>query len=245
MKVGLRAAVAATVAATLLLVGCSPGNKNESTSNNGGTSASASNQDASALVKQAADAMKQVTGFHLVLTADGKVPNLKVGKVEGDVSNSPAPVATGTATIGMGQDNPSAEAKIIYVDGHLYSDVAEPGKFTDYGNGSSIYNPTVLLDPGKGLGTLLSNLTDPKIDGTETVDGVATTKVSATSSTKDVLVLAGSKMAPEKSNPLPVTLWIANDTHRLIKAQLTAAPDATVTLNLSDFNKQVTATKPV
>lgn len=244
MKVGLRVAVAATVAATVLLVGCSPGNKNDSTSNPG-TSASASNEDASALVKQSADAMKEVTGFHLILTAEGKVPNLKVTKVEGDVSNQPAPVATGTATINMGQDNPPAEAKIVYVDEHLYSDVAEPGKFTDYGNGSSIYNPTVLLDPGKGLSTLLTNLKDPKVEGTENVDGVDTTKVSAQSSTKDILVLAGSKMAPEKSTPLPVTLWIDNATHRIIKAELTAAENATVTLNLSDFNKQVTATKPV
>ncbi|WP_396910364.1 LppX_LprAFG lipoprotein [Mycolicibacterium sp.] len=242
MKVGIRAAVAATVAAALMLTACGTDSKTDSTSAGNGTEGGG---DAAALVQQSADAMKQVTGFHLELTAEGKVPNLKVTKVVGDVSNKPAPVATGTATIQMGHDK-TQDAQIVFVDGHLYSDVAEPGKWTDYGEGSSIYNPTVLLDGGKGLATLLSNLKDAKNEGTETINGVEATKVSATSTSKDVLVLAGSNMAPEKSVDLPTTVWIANDgSHHLLKAQMSAPQDSTVTLTLSDFNKEVTATKPV
>ena len=41
-------------------------------------------------------------------------------------------------------------------------------------------------------------------------------------------------------------VWIANDdTHHLVKAELTPVPDATVTLVLSDFNKHIDVTKPV
>lgn len=235
MKFRVRAVLAATIAVGLGLTGCSPGSD----------SGTESGVDAATLVSQSAEAMKQVTGFHFELNASGKVPNLKVTKVVGDVSNKPAPVATGTATVSMGGQ--TVDAKIVYVDGHLYSDVAEPGgTFTDYGDGTSIYNATVLIDPQKGLGTLLANLKDPKVEGTEDVNGVKTTKISGTSSSKDILVLAGSRMPPEKDTSLPTTVWIADDDpHHLVKAELTPAPETSVTLTLSEFNKQVNATKPV
>lgn len=240
MKVGIRAAVAATVAAALMLTACGTDSKES------GPAGEGSGGDAAALVQQSADAMKQVTGLHLELTAEGKVPNLKVSKVVGDISTKPAPVATGSANVEVSRDN-TVDAKLIFVDGHLYSDVAEPGVWTDYGEGSAaLYNPTRLLDPNMGVANLLSNLKDTKNEGTEDVDGVKATKVTGTSTSKDVLVLAGSNVAPEKSVDLPVTVWIANDDpHRLLKAQMNATDDATVTLTLSDFNKQVTATKPV
>ncbi len=241
MKVGIRAAVAATVAAALMLTACGTDSKESSPAGEG-----SGGGDAAALVQQSADAMKQVTGLHLELTAEGKVPNLKVSKVVGDISTKPAPVATGSANVEVSRDN-TVDAKLIFVDGHLYSDVAEPGVWTDYGEGSAaLYNPTRLLDPNMGLANLLSNLKDTKNEGTEDIDGVKATKVTGTSTSKDVLVLAGSNVAPEKSVDLPVTVWIANDDpHRLLKAQMNATDDATVTLTLSDFNKQVTATKPV
>jgi lipoprotein LprA len=234
MKYGVRAVVAATVAVGFALTGCSSNN-----------SSSTSSADAATLVKQSADAMKQVTGFHFELDAQGKIPNLKVSKVVGDVSNTPALVATGTATVSMGQQ--TQDAKLVYVGGHMYSDIADPGgKFTDYGDGNSIYNATVLIDPQRGLATLLADLKDPKVDGDEDVNGVKATKISGTSSSNDILVLAGSRKPPQKEVTLPTTVWIADDgSHHLVKAELKPTPQATVDLTLSDYNKQVTATKPV
>lgn len=147
------AAATAILAVVLAIGGCSTEGDAGKASD---TAATASNGDAAMLLKQATDAMRKVTGMHVRLAVTGDVPNLRVTKLEGDISNTPQTVATGSATLLVG--NKSEDAKFVYVDGHLYSDLGQPGTYTDFGNGASIYNVSVLLDPNKGLANLLANL---------------------------------------------------------------------------------------
>jgi len=233
--------VVGAVAAGVALSGCS-----SQTSSGPNSGAPSNGSDASKLVSQSADAMKAVTGLHLVISADGKVANSKVAKLEADVAGKPAVVATGDATIQMGSGK-TADAKLIYVDGHLYSDVAEPGKFVDYGKGDSIYNLGVIFDPSNGLANALSKIKDAKEAGSETINGVATTKVTGTISSTDVAQLAGLRQAPEQAVDVPITVWIdQKDPHNLIQAKVEspASQNASLTLALSDFGKTVTAQKP-
>lgn len=153
-------------------------------------------------------------------------------------------MANGTATLTVGKS--PVDSKFVFVDGHLYSDVAEPGKFTDYGNGASIYEVSTLLDPDKGLAHLLANLQNPKVAGNEQVNGVATTKITGTSSTDDVATLAGSRLSPQNAPPTPTSVWIASDgSYHLVKIEITPVENGTVSMTLSEWGKQVTATKPV
>lgn len=227
------AVLAVTVAGAIAVAGCS----SSPTSSSGGG-------DAANLVQQSSDAMKSLSGAHFVITAEGKVPNLKVTKLEADVASKPAVAATGSATIQMGQQ--TQDAKLIYTDGHLYSDIAEPGTWVDYGPGSSIYNLSVLLDPQQGLANALAKLKDPKNQGSEDINGVKTTKITGTASTTDVAELAGARKAPEKEQTVPMTVWIATDEpHYLVRAEIDPVPDTKIVMTLSDFGKQVTATKPI
>lgn len=231
MKVGLRIAAAA-LAGGFALSACTGG------------SSTSSGEDPAATVKASAAAMSEVTGAHVLLTSDGQVPNLKAKRLEGDLSTEPAPAATGTVTLDMGSLG-EATSEFVYVDGNLYSDVAEPGKFVNYGDGNSIYSVALVLDPERGLANLLKNFQDPKDRGSEEVDGVKATKISGTASSNDVMVMAGSRMGPQDEIQLPTTLWIAQDgSNHLLKAEMEPVQDATVTLQLSDFGKQVTAEKP-
>jgi lipoprotein LprA len=235
MKFRIILAVGAAVAG-IALSGCS--SQPSSGPNNGA--------DASALVSQSATAMKGLTGAHIVITADGKVPNVKITKLSADVAAKPAVVATGDATLQMGGSN-TQDAKLIYLDGHLYSDIAEPGKWVDYGRGDSIYNLGVIFDPSQGLANALSKLKDAKNAGSDTIDGTATTKVTGTISTNDVAELAGARKAPQDAQDVPITVWIAQaDPHYLVQAQVqpTEPKDAKLTMTLSDFGKTVTAQKP-
>ncbi len=217
-------------------------------SNNSGTGASkssapASSDEANTLLKQAADAMKKVTGMHVSLAVSGDVPNLKVTKLDGDVTNTPQTAATGSATLLLGK-NPQ-EAKFVYIDGHLYSDLGQPGTFTDFGAGKSIYNVSVLLDPDKGLANILAKLQNAQVKGTEQVNGVATTKITGKSSADDVATLAGSKLTAADITTVDTTVWIASDgSSHLVQLQFAPTSDTSVTLTMSDWGKQVTATKP-
>jgi len=233
MKFRFGAVLATMAAASIALVGCS----------SSPTTDTSSGPDAATVLQQSTEAMKNLTSAHFEITVDGKVPNLKVTKLEADVAAKPA-AATGEATIQMGQETQSA--KLIYADGHLYSDIAEPGTWVDYGPGSSIYNLSVLLDPAQGLGNALSKLKDPKTVGSEDVNGTKTTKITGTASTNDIAELAGARKAPEKEQTVPMTVWISEaDPHYLVQAQIEPVPGTKIVMTLSDFGKQVTATKPI
>ncbi|WP_155772216.1 LppX_LprAFG lipoprotein [Mycobacterium asiaticum] len=241
LKLWRRAGVvtaAMVVSMAFLVSGCG----SKPNASNGGSSSGA-NVDAASTVKQAADAMRKVTGMHVSLTVQGAVPNLAVTKLDGDVSSTPQTAATGTATLIVGKD--PVDSKFVFVDGHLYSDLAESGKFTDYGNGASIYDVSTLLDPDRGLANVLAHLQNPKVAGNEQVNGIATTKITGTSSTDDVATLAGSRLSPKDAPPTPTTVWIASDgSNHLVKIEIVPVENGTVTMTMSDWGKQVTATKP-
>jgi lipoprotein LprA len=235
------AVLAAALAVVLAIGGCS---NSSNTGKSPGATATTSSSEAATLLKQAADAMAKVTGMHVSVAVQGDVPNLRVTKLDGDISNTPQTVATGTATLLVGKS--PQEAKFVYVDGHLYSDLGEPGTYVDFGNGASIYNVAVLLDPNKGLANVLSKLQGGAVTGTEQVNGVATTKITGNSSADDIATLAGSKLTAESVTTVPTTVWIASDgSSHLVQLQIHPTNDTSVTLTMSDWGKTVTATKPV
>jgi lipoprotein LprA len=244
MKISPRTVIATASAAFVVVIaigGCGSHSSNSVASS--GASTSATSGDAANLLKSAADAMRKVTGMHVSLAVQGNVPNLRVTKVEGDISNTPQTVATGTATVLLG-DSPQ-DAKFVFVDGHLYSDLGQPGTYTDFGNGISIYNVSVLLDPNKGLANVLSKLQGGSVAGTEQVNGVATTKITGNSSADDIATLAGFKLTTQDVTTVPTTVWIATDgSSHLVQLQIKPTADSSVTLTMSDWGKQVTATKP-
>ncbi|OBK28988.1 hypothetical protein A5634_19410 [Mycobacterium asiaticum] len=242
MKLSSR--VVAAVALTfglLLTAGCS---KASDGAKPPGSTATATNGEAATLLKQAADVMRKVTGMHVNVAVQGEVPNMRVTKLEGDVSNTPQTVATGVATVLVGTK--SEEAQFVYVDGHLYSDLGQPGSYTDFGNGASIYNVSVLLDPDKGLANLLTNLQNGSVAGSQQVNGVATTKITGNSSARDVATLAGTRLTDDNASTVPTTVWTASDgSSHLVQIQISPTSNTSVTLTMSDWGKQVTATKPV
>ncbi len=244
MKLSPRAVTAAAAAALAVVFAIGGCSNNSSTGKSPGTTATTSSGEAATLLKQAADAMSKVTGMHVSVAVQGDVPNLRVTKLDGDISNTPQTVATGTATLLVGKS--PQDAKFVYVDGHLYSDLGQPGTYTDFGNGASIYNVSVLLDPNKGLANLLSKLQGGSVAGTEQVNGVATTKITGNSSADDVATLAGSKLTAQSVTTVPTTVWIASDgSSHLVQVQIHPTSDTSVTLTMSDWGKTVTATKPV
>lgn len=243
MKLSPRTVAAAALAIVVALTGGCGSNGADGAKSPRST-ANATNGEAATLLKQAADVMRKVTGMHVNVAVQGDVPNIRVTKLEGDVSNTPQTVATGVATVQVGEK--SEEAKFVYVDGHLYSDLGQPGSYTDFGNGASIYNVSVLLDPNKGLANLLANLKNGSVGGSQQVNGVATTKITGNSSATDVATLAGTRLTDESVSTVPTIVWTASDgSSHLVQIQINPTSNTSVTLTMSDWGKQVTATKPV
>jgi lipoprotein LprA len=245
MKVSPRTSIAfaALFAVALLVGGCGSHSSNSVSASGGATSAATG--DAATILKSTADALRKVTGIHVSLVAKGELPNLRVSKLEGDVSNTPKTVATGSATVLLGTSASPQDAKFVFVEDHLYSDLGKPGSYTDFGNGKSIYNVSVLLDPDKGLANVVSKLQGAALAGAEQVNGVATNKITGNASADDIATLAGFKLTAKDVNTVPTILWVATDgSSHLVQFQINPTADTSVTLTLSEWDKHVTATKP-
>src|ERR1700712_3104710 len=238
----LVAAAAAAFVVVFAIAGC--GAHRSGGAKTPGSTANATGGEAATLLKQAADVMRKVTGMHLDVAVQGEVPNIRVTKLEGDVSSTPQTAATGVATVQVGDK--SEDAKFVFVDGHLYSDLGQSGSYTEFGSGASIFNVSVLLDPGKGLANLLTNLKNGSVSGTQQINGVATTKITGNSAASDIATLAGARLTDESVTTVPTTVWTASDgSSHLVQIQISPTSNTSVTVTMSEWGKQVTATKPV
>ena len=74
------------------------------------------------------------------------------------------------------------------------------------GPAADVYDVAAILNPDMGLANVLASFSDPKSDGTETINGVETVKV-----TGKVSADAVNKIAPQigATGPVPGTAWIA------------------------------------
>lgn len=193
--------------------------------------------DAATLLKESTDTTKNLKSVHLDIKVTGQIPNLPVHTLTGDLTSPPAIAAKGDANITvLGQ---TLDAQFIVADGNLYAALT-PDKWTDFGPAADIYDPSVILDPNKGLANVLASFTNAKADARETINGVQTVRVKGTISADAI-----SAIVPKVDTAVPGTAWIREDgNHDLVRATAEISPGNTIEMTLSDWNKPVTVTKP-
>ncbi len=227
MQTRLLAIFAALVTAVALLAGCSSAEDTKDL------------PDAATLLKQSAETTKSQTSVHLVLTTDGDIQTLPIQRLEGNLTTSPAVAAEGKANIlvlGQRLDDVS----FVVADGKLYGAISA-GIFQDYGPAAEIFDVSIILAPDKGVANLISNFSDAKAEGRETINGVKTVRVKGNVSPDAIKKIAdlGS------DGPVPGTAWIAEEgNHELMQIKLEPTPENSVTMTMSDWGKPVTVTKP-
>nr|WP_324686834.1 LppX_LprAFG lipoprotein [Mycobacterium sp. 94-17] len=225
----ISAVIASLTLATALIAGCSSGSKQS-----GGPL-----PDATTLVKQSADATKNVKSAHIVLSIQGKVPGLPLKTLTGDLTTAPATAASGNATITLGGSD--IDANFVVVDGTLYAALT-PNKWSDFGKASDIYDVSVLLNPDTGLGNVLANFSNAKAEGRDTINGQNTVRISGNVSPDAV-----SKIVPQfnATQPVPSTVWIQETgDHQLVQATLQKSSGNSAQITLSNWGEQVQVTKP-
>ncbi|HUH69357.1 MAG TPA: LppX_LprAFG lipoprotein [Mycobacterium sp.] len=225
----LLAVLASLSIATALIAGCSSGSKQSG----------APLPDATTLVKQSADATKNVKSAHVVLTVKGKVPGLPIKTLTGDLTTTPATAASGNATITLGGSD--IDANFAIVDGDLYATLT-PNKWSDFGKASDIYDVSVILNPDTGLANALSNFSNAKTEGRDTINGQNTIRISG-----NVSADAVNNIAPpfNATQPVPSTVWIQETgDHELVQASLQKSSGNSVQMTLSNWGQPVQVTKP-
>jgi len=230
MQTRLLAIFAALFAVIAVLAGCS---SSEDTSKE--------LPDAATLLKQSAETTKTQTSVHLNLTVQGQIEELPIESLEGDLTNSPAVAAQGKANLlFLGQRLEGVD--FVVSDSTLYAAITAGGAFQDFGPAADIYDVSAILSPDKGLANVLSNFSDAKSDGRETVGGTDTVRVVGIVSADAVNAIAPQIAA---TGPVAGTAWITEgDDHQLVQAKLEPTPGNSVTMTLSEWGKPVTVNKP-
>lgn len=231
MQTRLMGTFAALVTAIALLAGCS-------------TSSEDSGKDlpdAATLLQQSSETTKAQTSVHLLLTVQGEIKELPIESLEGDLTTTPAVAAEGSANLNfLGQKLEGVG--FVVADGNLFATLTAGGAYQDFGPAVDIYDVSAILSPTAGLANVLSNFSDPKADGRETINGVETVRI-----TGNVSADAVNRIAPQigATGPVPGTAWVAEEgNHELMQAKLEPSSGNSVTMTMSDWGKPVTVTKP-
>jgi lipoprotein LprG len=228
MPTRLMAIFAALFTSVALLAGCSSSEDNSNL------------PDATTLLQQSAETTKSQTSAHLLLTVQGEIPALPIESLEGDLTLTPAVAAEGKANLSF-MGTRLEGVGFVVVDGTLYAAITA-GTYQDFGPAADIYDVSALLSPEKGVGNVISNFSDSKADGRETINGVKTVRVTGKVSVEAVNAIAPQLAVTE---PVPGTAWIAEEgNHELIQVKMEPAQGQGITMTMSDWGKPVTVNKP-
>ncbi len=226
--------IAATVFGTVV-TGCgsksSTPSTSETTASSGtqtgtatATTSAAKTPDAAKLVQESARTTETLKAVHIVLTATD-LPKLPVSSLTADVTNQPqgSGRAVGDAKFRANPSAPFVDTEFLVTDKTFYTKGAD-GKYNPVGPAEKIYDPGIILDKDKGLAYVIKKVQNPKVDSRETIDGVATVKISGTI---DAAVI--DPVVPtlgQGGGTLPITLWIADVAPPATAATTSLASDA-------------------
>lgn len=212
--------LAAAAAAVLALASCSGGEESPA---------------ADETIPDAAQAMSEVENVHFTLDVEGRVDGLEVSSAQGTVTADGAAEGDGViSAFGM-------DVEISYVIVGADAWVKGPtGGFQqiEVGGDELPYDPTVILSEDRGIAALLAAYDSAEPQETEEVDGAEAYRYEVTFDPETF-----QNFIPAEGEWNEATVWLDTETLHVLKTEF-AQGDATVTLNLSDYNADVNIQAP-
>ncbi|WP_082943085.1 LppX_LprAFG lipoprotein [Mycobacterium sp. 852002-40037_SCH5390672] len=195
-------------------------------------SASRGDSGAERLVRSSAEATRKLVSAHVAVVVKGKFDRLgPVTNVDADVQANPL-IANGQITYSNGTSAPFGLA-----DGKL--SVMQGSEWTEVGSTSAFLPPSV-IDPSQGLPLILDSIVGLQMQGTDTVDGIPTQKVSGTVPADRL-----KKYFPEATGAADFTAWIQDSANPvLVRTAGTLSAQQGLTVTLSKWNVPVSVTAP-
>jgi lipoprotein LprG len=219
----------------VLVAGCTSGN-------NSGGSGSSNLPAASTLLAGSSASMRGVTSVHFTITVNGTLPSVPIQNADGDLNAQGQ--AKGNAKITeLGQ---LLQVDFVLVNNTFYIKGATGGYTKVPASlAGSLFDPTAILDPNRGVAKVLSSVRDATTQARETVDGVDCYRIGGQVS-KDVV----AALVPGINSDVTSTLWVAADSKHLpVKAEFAVpgaggSQGAKIDVDISHYNEPVTVTPP-
>lgn len=195
------------------------------------------------VVQKAVPALQGANSFHFNLATSKlskPVPGLFVTTADGDVVR-PDKLS---GTVGATYSGLPINLKIVVAGSSQYMTDPASGKWEAM---PAELNISQYFDPN-GVSQIISDVQSLKSDGTESVNGADSYRITGA-----VPATSLKKLSPEvdATGSLSTTLWIGSQDFLLRRVQLTGPffqgepADIVRTINMSDYNKQVTISTPV
>ncbi|MEU1721124.1 LppX_LprAFG lipoprotein [Nonomuraea sp. NPDC005692] len=182
------------------------------------------------VMKKSAEAMKAVRSAGFSIATEGK-PNVPLKKADGRLTS--AGDADGTITLEVLGTLQEITFAVIGDTVHFKGPTGGFQTMTRQ-QLAQFYDPSVILNPAKGIAQLLASATDPRVEAVE--DG--SYRVATTFSGQVV-----GQIVPGVTQGVNGKVWIDKATSRLTRASL-PLQNGTVTVTFSDYDAPVTITPP-
>jgi lipoprotein LprG len=186
--------------------------------------------------------MGAVTSAHLTIDSTGDIGSVPIRSAVGDITRS----GSAQGSIKLSMLGVLLQEDFVVVDGNYYLKGLTGGWQKESATAiASLYDPTAVLDPSRGVAKILSTATAANTEAADSVNGVDTYRVAVNLNSTAV-----SSVVPGVPGGITGRLWIDRTTKYLVRAQLTvpsaaAGPSGVVTINLSDLDKPVTVSAPI
>ncbi|HEX6869484.1 MAG TPA: LppX_LprAFG lipoprotein [Micromonosporaceae bacterium] len=217
----------------LLLVGLSACTKNGSSTEDLPAGAT--------LIAESAAAMQGVQSAHVRIDTEGEVSSLPMRRAEGDLLKS----GDAKGSVLLSQFGALIEYEFVVLGDSIYLKGVTGGwQQLPASVASTVYDPSAILDPDRGIAKVLSSASDPTTEAKEQVDGKDAYRVKVALEGSAV-----SSLVPGVGNGITGTLWLDATTKHLIKAVLSVpntsgAKPGTVTISVSAIDVPVTVSAP-
>ena len=188
--------------------------------------------DAGTLLKDSATAMREIKTAKFLITADGAISGLSLRRAEGTLTREGN--AEGTAQIE--QSGTAVDLTFVIVGDKIYIKGPTGGYQTlPLSLAATVYDPSAILDPDKGVAKLLSTATGAKTEAAEAVDGTDAWRVALTANGTDLATII-----PGVTGGTPGKVWLGKQDKRLHKAVFTLPAEGgatgTVTVTFQEFD---------
>jgi lipoprotein LprG len=193
------------------------------------------------LIGEAATATEALTSAHVKIETDGEVGSLPMRRAEGDLVRS----GDAKGTIQLSQFGLLIEYSFVVVGKTIYLKGATGGwQKLDSSVAAAIYDPSVILDPDRGIAKLLASAKSPTTEGKESVDGKDAYRLAVKLDSATVATLV-----PGVGGDVTGKVWVDAQTKQLHKAVLnvpgsSADKKGTVTINVTNIDTPVTVNAP-
>jgi len=204
------------------------------------TSCSGSGQQANlpqgaAVLADSAKAMREVTSTHFTLDVAGNSPGVQLRSAEGQLTRAGS--AKGVAKVDEGAQLLELQFVIIGQDLYLRPPTG-PIQKLPLSFAGTVYDPSVILNPDRGIAGALASGTGPTTETREQVDGVDTYRLQVKFPAQPL-----GSLVPELAQDKTSEIWVAAQGSRLIKAQFPTTYGS-ATVHFSDFDAPVDITPP-